>query len=83
MVNGDATNAITLTAWPIPSAGNFTVSVEGIEKDVLLIYDMAGKLIRQQNISSSMQQKIYGLTPGTYILRLAGQKGIQQKMIVQ
>lgn len=83
VVNGDATNAITLTAWPIPSAGNFTVSVEGIEKDVLLIYDMAGKLIRQQNISSSMQQKIYGLTPGTYILRLAGQKGIQQKMIVQ
>lgn len=82
-VNGDATNAVTLTAWPIPSAGNFTVSVEGIEKDVLLIYDMTGKLIRQQNISSSMQQKIYGLTPGTYILRLAGQKEIQQKMIVQ
>ena len=83
MVNGDATNAITLTAWPIPSVGNFTVRVEGVDKDVLLIYDMTGKLIRQLNISSSIQQKIYGLTPGTYILRLAGQKEIQQKMIVE
>ncbi len=83
VVTGNEMNVITLTAWPVPSAGNFSVAVAGIDKDVLLIYDIAGKLIRQLNVSNGIQQKIYGLTPGTYILRLANQTKIQQKMVVQ
>lgn len=83
MVTGDNSKAITLKAWPIPAQGHFFVSVEGIEKDVLLIYDASGKLQQQLPVSGHTQHQVSHLPAGTYVLRLASQRDIQQRVVVQ
>ncbi|MDF2188747.1 T9SS type A sorting domain-containing protein [Paraflavitalea sp. CAU 1676] len=83
IVTGINNKTVVLKAWPIPAIGNFYVNVEGIEKDVLMVYDMTGKLKLQLPISGNTQHQVTQLTAGTYLLKLAGQKDIQQKIIVQ
>ncbi|MGB4845021.1 MAG: T9SS type A sorting domain-containing protein [Ferruginibacter sp.] len=83
VVKGDISKSITLKAWPIPSAGNLTVTADGIDKDILQVFDTKGRLIKQQDILNQSQIYLTNLAPGTYIIRLAGQKDISQKIIVQ
>ncbi len=73
-----------LKVWPIPAVNNFYVQVQGLHKpDVLQVFDMRGKLIKSTGISNQQQLQISGIIPGTYILRLAGDKELVQKVIVQ
>lgn len=81
MVTGDNSKTVVLKAWPIPAQGYFFVSIEGIEKDLLLIYDAAGKLQRQLPVSGYTQHQVSGLPAGMYVLRLASQKDIQQRVM--
>jgi hypothetical protein len=83
MVTGENSKTVVLKAWPIPAQGHFFVSVEGIEKDMLLVYDASGKLQQQSPVSGHTQHQVDHLPAGTYILRLASQKDIQQRVIVQ
>ncbi len=83
MVGGIVNKIIVLKAWPIPSNGTVNVMAEGIEKDVLQLFDMSGKLIQQYNINNASPQQITGLSKGVYVLRLAGKKDIVQKIVVQ
>jgi hypothetical protein len=82
-VKGNAGKSIALKAWPIPSRGDFSVVVEGIDRETLQLFDATGKLVRQMPVTNGTQQKINGLSPGTYIIRLAGQKGLSQVVLVQ
>lgn len=83
IVNGANSKPVTLKVWPIPAIGNFYVNVEGIEQDMLQVFDMAGKLKLQLPVQGSTQHQISQLPAGAYILRLATQKDMQQKIIVQ
>lgn len=83
VVDGEGGKIVTLKAWPIPAPKEFSVTVTGTEKDMLQLYDASGKLVRQQNITEGTVVKITGLTAGTYLLKLAGQKEVVQKIIVQ
>jgi hypothetical protein len=83
VVNGISGKRITLKAWPNPSSGNVSVIVEGAEKDMLQLVDISGKMIRQIPVVNGKQEQILGLQPGIYILKLANQKDLLQKLIIQ
>lgn len=82
-VNGEAAKAVTLKAWPVPSNGDVNVSVNGIDKDVLQVFDMSGRLVKQVNVVNGSVEKISGLRPGVYVLRLAGEREATGKIVVQ
>ncbi len=73
-VNGVRNAGVSLKAWPVPSDGHVQVEMSGAERDMLLVYDLNGKLIRQLSISGNRAQPIDGLRSGIYLLRLAEQK---------
>lgn len=83
MVNGNNGHTITLKAWPIPSTGPVNITMDGLEKDLLLVFDNNGRLMKQVNISRQLPVQISGLAPGTYFVKLSSQKELVQKIIVQ
>lgn len=83
IVDGDATKAVVLKAWPIPAPKDFSVTVLGVTKDVLLLYDATGKLLREIAIQEGEQIKITALASGLYFLKLKSQPDITQKITVQ
>lgn len=83
LVNGNNGKVISMKAWPIPSTGPVNISAEGIEKDVLLLFDNNGRLIKQLTITAQTPVQLSGLAPGTYIVKLGSQKELYQKIIVQ
>ncbi|HYE56592.1 MAG TPA: T9SS type A sorting domain-containing protein [Chitinophagaceae bacterium] len=83
IVNGTPSDRITLKAWPIPSRGDFTVTVGGIDKGILQLFDATGRMVRQVPITNGTQQKITGISPGTYMIRLAEHKHLVQVVLVQ
>jgi hypothetical protein len=82
IVEGQTDNAVTLKAWPIPAAGHFTVMAKGIEMDVLQVFDMNGKMVQQYTVKNGVSQQVNHLRPGTYIVRLAGNKDMLLKVVV-
>lgn len=83
LVNGNNGKVISMKAWPIPSTGPVNISAEGIEKDILLVFDNNGRLMKQLPIASTTPVQLTGLAPGTYIVKLGSQKELFQKIIIQ
>lgn len=84
IVKGDVSKQLAMQVWPVPAVGFFHVSVNGLDKpDVLQIIDMSGRLVKQFNIQNQTQQQVHGLPAGTYFIKLASDKTISQKVIVQ
>ncbi len=65
LVNGSNGKTISMKAWPIPSTGPVNTSAEGIEKDVLLVFDNNGRLVKQLTITAQMPVQLTGLAPGS------------------
>lgn len=82
-VGGEAEKTLTLKAWPIPAPKEFTVSMTGATNDILLIFDAAGRLVRQLPIGEGQQVKVSGLTAGTYLLQLKNRPDMTPKITVQ
>ncbi|MEP7107373.1 MAG: T9SS type A sorting domain-containing protein [Ferruginibacter sp.] len=81
---GNGNKQTVMQVWPMPSTGPVNVLVNGLVKpDVLMVYDVAGILVKQQNMHNNAQVQLSILTPGTYILRLAENKDLIQKVVVQ
>ncbi|MEN9548851.1 MAG: hypothetical protein RIR12_1442 [Bacteroidota bacterium] len=84
IVKGDVSKQLTMQVWPVPSASSVNVLVGGLEKpDMLMVFDLSGKLIKQHIIQHNIQVQLNSLTPGTYILRLADTKDVAEKIVVQ
>lgn len=83
LVDGSNKKVTSLKAWPIPSTGPVNISAEGIEKDMILVFDNNGRLIKQLTITSQTPVQLTGLLPGTYIIKLGSQKELYHKIIVQ
>lgn len=83
LVNGNNGKTISMKAWPIPSTGPVNISAEGIEKDVILVFDNNGRLMKQLTITATTPVQLIGLVPGTYIVKLGSQKELYQKIIIQ
>ncbi|MEJ8818058.1 T9SS type A sorting domain-containing protein [Lacibacter sp. H407] len=83
LVNGNNGKVISMKAWPIPSTGPVNISADGIENDVLFVFDNNGRLMKQLTITAQTPVQLTGLAPGTYIVKLGSQKELYQKIIVQ
>lgn len=73
-VEGIRNAGVSLKAWPVPSDGRIQIEMSGAVQDMLLIYDLSGRLIRQLDISGNRAYPVEGLMSGVYLLRLSGQK---------
>jgi hypothetical protein len=74
---------VKLTAWRVPAPAEFSVRAEAIEKDRLQVYDVSGRLQYETAITERQAVKVSHLALGTYILCLAGNPGLVQKVVVQ
>lgn len=83
LVNGNNGKVISMKAWPIPSTGPVNISAEGIENDVLLVFDNNGRLMKQLPITAKTPVQLSGLAPGSYIVKLSSHEELYQKIIVQ
>ena len=84
IVKGDASKQLTMQVWPVPAVSFFNVSVNGLIKpDVLQVVDMNGRMVKSFTIQNQIQQQVNGLPAGTYFVKLASDKTVMQKVIVQ
>jgi hypothetical protein len=84
IVKGDADKQLTMQVWPVPAVGFFNVSVNGLDKkDMIQVVDMNGRIVKQCSIQNQTQQQVSGLPAGTYFVKLAGDKTVGQKVILQ
>ncbi|HMK24759.1 MAG TPA: T9SS type A sorting domain-containing protein [Chitinophagaceae bacterium] len=84
LVNGDVQKEVVLKVWPVPAVGDFNVMVQGIDKDgSIQVFDAIGKLLQTITVKDNISEKINRLPGGTYFIRLAGDKNISQKVVVQ
>jgi hypothetical protein len=84
MVKGSADKLLNMQVWPVPAVGFFNVRISGLDKsDVLQVIDMNGRLIKQFAIQNNLQQQVNGLPAGTYFIKLASDKNVGQKVIMQ
>lgn len=84
IVKGDINKQLAMQVWPVPAAGPVNVLVSGLTKpDVLMLFDMSGKLVKQQAVQNNTVVQLNNLTTGTYVLRLVENKDMVQKLIVQ
>lgn len=84
IVEGSGSSIASLKVWPIPATGPVNVLVNGLEtKDLLMLYDINGRMIHQQSIQNNVLVKLNNLVPGTYILKLVLNKQLLQKIIIQ
>lgn len=82
-VNGES-NQASMQIWPVPSTGPVSVLVTGIGKaDQLHVYDMNGRLVQQQSIQDNIPVQLKPLLPGSYLLRLAGNKELSRRTVIQ
>ncbi|MBO9635112.1 MAG: T9SS type A sorting domain-containing protein, partial [Chitinophagaceae bacterium] len=82
-VTGESNKSIQLKAWPVPATNTFTVSVTGIEKDIIQVIDLNGRLVKWFVIRAGFPQQINDLKAGVYILNLLTDKNINQRVIIQ
>lgn len=84
LVKGDLSKQLTMQVWPMPAVSFFNVNVSGLEKpDMLQVLDMNGRLVKQLAVQNNTQQQVSGLPAGTYYIKLASDKAVGQKVIVQ
>lgn len=83
-VNGSDNKQALMQVWPVPSNGPVHIVVNGIDKaDQLMVFDATGKLVQRHLINNNQQLQLTGLQSGTYILKLANNYDLVQKIVVQ
>lgn len=83
LVTGEMNKSIQLKAWPVPAINNFNVSITGVERDVVQVFDTNGRLVKSFTITATNPQQINDLTPGVYVLKLLSDRNIHQRVILQ
>lgn len=84
ILKGDVNKQLAMQVWPLPATGPVNVLVNGLTKtDVLMVFDVTGKLVKQLTVQNNLQTQLSGLTPGTYVLKLAANKDLVQRIIIQ
>lgn len=84
IVPGADGTLIAANVWPIPSTGAVFMIATGLkDNERLQVYDMSGRKVKELLIYNNTQIRIDGLQPGTYVLKLAGNQGLNRKIIVQ
>ncbi|MFW5872693.1 MAG: T9SS type A sorting domain-containing protein [bacterium] len=83
---GSSTNVHSILLYPNPFNKSATLSFDNPKgaKFFLKIYDISGKLVRSEKLSSSQYSiQRNGLSPGYYMIELKGDKTYRGNMIIQ
>lgn len=84
IVDGSNGKQALLQVWPVPSSGPVNVLVSGIAgADKLFVVDAGGRVVQQLTVQNNSSIQLNKLLPGTYIIRLAENKELVQKIIIQ
>lgn len=75
----------TVSVYPNPNSGSFTVDFHGEDYRLLSITDITGKVLYTQQVDNSIRPEFkLSLANGMYFVRLGGEgKSVMQKFIVQ
>lgn len=83
-VNGSNTRQVMLQVWPVPASGYVNVQVSGLSTtEKMRVMDMNGRLVKEITVQNNTPLQISGLPAGTYYLKLADEKNIGQKILIQ
>ena len=83
-VKGETTTNINMQVWLVLAKEVVHVKIEGLQKDdQILVLDMSGKIVQQLPIQVHATVQLSNLIPGHYIVRLASDKTMSQKIVVQ
>lgn len=84
IVKGNLAKQIGMQVWPVPAIGFFNVSIYGlVNPDRVQVVDMNGKLVKQFAVEDQIHYQVNGLPAGTYYVKLASDKSVGQKVVVQ
>lgn len=84
LVLGSGSTDIKMEVWPIPANTSIHIMLNGLGKNsTVFILDMNGKVVRSLPVQNQDTVEVSGLAPGMYLVQLADQKGITQKIIIQ
>lgn len=84
IVKGNLAKQIGMQVWPVPAIGFFNVSIYGlVNPDRVQVVDMNGKIVKQFAAENQIPYQVKGLPSGTYYVKLASDKSVGQKVVVQ
>lgn len=86
-VKGAGNNVVTVSMWPNPNNGQFSIRIDGNTRRLpAFIVDMAGKTVQQVTIYENKPVNIRGLSAGTYVVSIPGAfgegEGFREKVLV-
>ena len=70
-----------LLVYPVPTSDEFSVQTQGVDTDVLQVYDASGKLVKEEFISDKVIVKINGLPKGVYYIKLVESRLVQKAIV--
>jgi hypothetical protein len=71
-----------VSVYPNPNNGSFTIESSSTEKQTLQVFDVNGKLVLSQTLSSKASVDASMLSEGVYNLTLIGNEGVANKKMV-
>lgn len=84
LVLGPGSTDIKMEIWPMPANTTINILLHGISaSSQVLILDMNGKVVKSIPIHNQNKVEVNGLANGMYIIQLADNKSISQKIIIQ
>ena len=70
--------------FPVPSSYNITVETDNLTNNRYELFDLSGKLVKENNFYQSAQINLSTLAKGTYLLKIHDEKGyVNKKVIVE
>ncbi|MBL7765586.1 MAG: T9SS type A sorting domain-containing protein [Chitinophagaceae bacterium] len=84
LVFGNGSTDVNIEIWPVPANTTVHIMVNGLGKNTqVVILDMQGKVIKRLEMLQNNHIELNGLAAGMYIVQVANQPGVSQKIIVQ
>ena len=70
--------------FPVPSSYNITIETDNLTNNRYELFDLSGKLVKENNFYQSAQINLFTLAKGTYLLKIHDEKGyVNKKVIVE
>ena len=68
--------------YPIPSSYELTVQTNNLSNNKYELFDLNGKLVKENNFYQSAQINLSNLAKGTYLLKIHDENGYVNKKII-
>jgi len=87
-LNGSALSSVNtiesniFNVYPIPSSYEITVQTNNLSNNKYELFDLNGKLVKENNFYQSAQINLSNLAQGTYLLKLHDENGYVNKKII-